>query len=170
MNFIKREQDSHWMYVSSEDEPESPIPTGPRSVVVIPNDPMVLPNPRKEKKGRKVPSPVPLDNYEDNIHLEEPTRKVRKMTTPQFLKDLECSSSSSEDSPRPEKEKQKSENSSQREKENKNEKKKGKRKMIEKTKEKEKDNVLKEKDNNKHKANGKEKKENQIEGKVKNDK
>ena len=99
MNFIKKEQDSHLIYVSSEDEPENPIPTGPRSVLVIPNDPMVEPNPRNEKKVRKVLSPVPLDNYEDDIQLEEPQRKVQKLSIQSLLEDLECSPCSSEDTP-----------------------------------------------------------------------
>ena len=67
MNFIK-EKDSHWVYVLSEDEPESLIPTGLRSLVVKLKDPLVQPNPRK--KGR-LPSPAPRESYDDN-QLEEP--------------------------------------------------------------------------------------------------
>ena len=144
MNFIKKEQDSHWMYVSAEDEPESPIPTGPRSVVVKLNDPMVQPNPRKEKKGRKVPSPVPLDNYEDDIQLEEPPRKVQKMSIQSLLEDLECSPCTSEDTPAKTKDKE-----NMHEKENKN------GKVTEKTKgtKKLKEHVLKEKGNLTEKEN-----------------
>ena len=144
MNFIKREQDSHWMFVSSEDEPESPIPTGRRSVVVIPNDPMVQPNPRKEKKVRKVPSPVPLDNYEDDIQLVEPPRKVQKMSIQSLLEDLECSPCTSEDTPTKTRDKE-----NMHKKENKN------GKVTEKTKgtKKLKEHVLKEKGNLTEKEN-----------------
>ena len=57
MTFIKEEQDTHWRHIKTDDEPESPIPTGLRSVVLAPKEPMVQPNPRKEKKGR-LPSPA----------------------------------------------------------------------------------------------------------------
>ena len=150
MNFIKKEQDSHWMYVSAEDEPESPIPTGPRSMVVKLNDPMVQPNPRKEKKGRKVPSPVPLDNYEDDIQLEEPPRKVQKMSIQSLLEDLECSPCTSEDTPAKTKDKE-----TMHEKESRN------GKVTEKTKEtkKLKEHVLKEKGNLTEKENEKDEQE-----------
>ena len=150
MNFIKREQDSHWMYVSAEDEQESPIPTGPRSMVVKLNDPMVQPNPRKEKKGRKVPSPVPLDNYEDDIQLEEPPRKVQKMSIQSLLDDLQCSPCTSEDTP-----------AKTKDKENMHEKESRNGKVTEKTKEtkKLKEHVLKEKGNLTEKENEKDEQE-----------
>ena len=78
MTFIKERQETHWKWVKAEDdEPESPIPSGIRSVVVIPNNPARQPRPRKDKR---LPSPVPLEEPDD-ILLEEPPRKVRKKTT-----------------------------------------------------------------------------------------
>ena len=41
MNFIKYEQENHWVYVrAEEDEPESPVPSGLRSVVVKVTEPV----------------------------------------------------------------------------------------------------------------------------------
>ena len=80
---------------AEDDEPESPIPSGIRSVVVIPNNPARQPRPRKDKR---LPSPVPLEEPDD-ILLEEPPRKVRKKTTESLLsilQELECSPSSSD--------------------------------------------------------------------------
>ena len=96
MTFIKERQETHWKWVKAEDdEPESPIPSGIRSVVVITNNPARQPRPRKDKK---LPSPVPLEEPDD-ILLEEPPRKVRKKTTESvqsILQELECSPSSSD--------------------------------------------------------------------------
>lgn len=99
MRFIKEEQDNCWKWVSAEEveneeEIQSPVP-GLKSVVVKLTDPARNPRQRKEKRA---PSPVPLDEPDD-IMLEEPPRKVRiTETEPGFslLQELFCSSSSSE--------------------------------------------------------------------------
>ena len=51
MNFIKYEQENHWVNVrSEEDEPKSLVPSGLRSVVVKVTEPMSIPNKRKGKR------------------------------------------------------------------------------------------------------------------------
>ena len=169
MTFIKEEQDTHWRHIKTDDEPESPFPTGLWSVVLIPKEPIVQPNPRKEKKANKgsLPSPAPLETCEDDIELEEPPRKVQKTSTPSLLQDLQCSPSTSEDSPiletkeKHKSEKHKSEKHNQLGKKKDDRKEKGTRKLKrsenDKETENETENVQKDKRNDKKMNSGKEK-------------
>ena len=94
MNFIKYEQENHWVYVrAEEDEPESPVPSGLRSVVVKVTEPMSVPSMRKGKRLMPSPTPPPLFECEDDdIQLVEPPRKIQRLSI--LEKDLECSPSS----------------------------------------------------------------------------
>ena len=59
MYFIKYEQENHWVYVrSEEDEPESPVPSGLRAVVVKVTEPMSVPSMRIGKRLMSSPTPT----------------------------------------------------------------------------------------------------------------
>ena len=93
MNFIKYEQNNHWVYVrSEEDEPESPVPSGLRSVVVKVTEPMSVPGVRKRKRQMSSPPPPLFECEEDDMQLVEPPRKIQRQSI--LEKDLECSPSS----------------------------------------------------------------------------
>ena len=93
--FIQDKQDTHWKYITAEDEPESPVPVC-RSVVVKPSQPVRRPNPRKETRPD---SPMSLGEPEP-ILLEEPPRKKQRVeaaTLSTLLNDLACTPSLSVD-------------------------------------------------------------------------
>ena len=89
MAFTREKQDTHWKYVASEDEPESPCPMV-KSVVAKLNNPGRKPRPRKERDLL----PVSLGELEP-ISLEEQPTKVRGVETvcsaSLLLEDLACS-------------------------------------------------------------------------------
>ena len=93
--FIQDKQDTHWKYITAEDEPESPVPVC-RSVVVKPSQPARRPKPRKETRPD---SPMSLGEPEP-ILLEEPPRKKQRVeaaTLSTLLHDLACTPSLSVD-------------------------------------------------------------------------
>ena len=89
--FIQDKHDTHWKYITAEDEPESPVPVC-RSVVVKPSQPARQPKPRKETRPD---SPMSLGEPEP-ILLEEPPRKKQRVeaaTLSTLLNDLACTPS-----------------------------------------------------------------------------
>lgn len=89
--FIKDKQDTHWKYVTDDNELESPLPV--RSVVVKPSQQARRPKPRQETRPD---SPMSLVEPEP-ILLEEPPRKKQRVEIATLLKDLACSPSLSLD-------------------------------------------------------------------------